>query len=330
MSLDAWQRHVASFRTPSTAKATRQLVDSVGVYLGLWVLLAFAVQISWWLAVPIALLAGGVLVRVFIIHHDCGHGSFLNSAAGNRFWGVISGVLTFTPFEQWRSCHAVHHGTTGNLDRRGTGDVWTLTVKEYEQMSWWGRCGYRLSRNLFVLLGVAPLFMFVVQHRFSKRDANKRERRSVLWTNVAVGLWAVLGCLVFGIIPYLILQGVVFAVAGAVGVWLFFTQHQFEGAYWERKEDWSYLDAALRGSAFLKLPRVLQWFTGNIGFHHIHHLDARIPNYRLQACHESHAGFDQIVPKLKTFNSLRGFGLKLWDEKEGHMVKFPRAKRRSA
>ena len=321
MKTDTWKPIIAAYQKPSAGRATWQVLNSVGVYVALWVAMALALTVSWWLAIPLAVLAGAMLVRVFIIFHDCGHGCFFSSRTANDSWGFVTGVLTFTPYAHWRWQHAIHHGTTGNLDRRGVGDVWTMTVREYRRAPWWKRVAYRVARNPIVLLGIAPLVMFLLEQRVPSSRAGARERRSVWWTNLCLLGMAIGMSAVFGFLPYLILQLTILAVAGGVGIWLFYSQHQFEGAYWARGDDWSYADAALRGSAFLELPRVLQWFTGNIGYHHIHHLSARIPNYNLQACHESHSLFERVTP-MTVFQSIRAFSLKLWDETSGKLVGF--------
>lgn len=318
---------VAAYKQPRAFRAIWQIVNSVGVYLALWCAMAWTVTVSWWLTIPLAVFAGMMLVRVFIIFHDCGHGSFFKSRKANNFWGVVTGVLTFTPYEDWRAAHAAHHAANGNLDKRGVGDVWTMTVKEYQESSAWRRLRYRIVRNPIVLLGVAPLLMFVFDHRFPSKRANAREKRSVWTTTAAIVVVGAALSLALGFLTYLALQLTVLAVAGAIGIWLFYSQHQFEGVYWQRGEAWSYEDAAMQGSAFLRLPKVLQWLTGNIGFHHIHHLDSRIPNYNLQACHESHPMFQQ-VSQLTIFRSLRAFGLKLWDEETGKLIRFRQLRER--
>jgi len=283
-------------------------------------------SVSWWLTVPLATLAGLFLVRIFIIFHDCGHGSYFKSARANDIVGFITGVLTFTPYYQWRWEHAIHHGTTGKLDKRGTGDIWTMTVQEYLESSRWKRFAYQLARNPFVLFVLAPLFMFVIVQRIPSSRANPRERQSVWWTNLAI-LCMVIGlCWIFGVLPYVAIQLTVTAVGGAIGVWLFYVQHQFEDAYWERGDNWEYAAAALQGSSFYKLPKVLQWFSGNIGFHHIHHLSARIPNYNLQKCHDADPLFQQVKP-LTFWRSLRASTLRLWDEKSRKLVGYAHARR---
>jgi omega-6 fatty acid desaturase (delta-12 desaturase) len=237
----------------------------------------------------------------------------------NDVLGFITGMLTFTPYYQWRGEHALHHSTAGDLDRRGTGDVWTLTVQEYLESSRWNRFLYRLARNPVVLFVIAPLFLFVVKHRFTSPKATRRERHSVYWTNLAVLALAAGLSWIFGIKAYLVIQLTAMMVAGSAGVWLFYVQHQFEGVYWERRGEWDYTAAALQGSSFYKLPKVLQWFSGNIGFHHIHHLSSRIPNYNLEKCHDANPLFQSVKP-VTLFPSLKSFTFRLWDEPRKKLV----------
>jgi omega-6 fatty acid desaturase (delta-12 desaturase) len=279
----------------------------------------FSLKVSWWLTLPLALLAAGFLVRVFIIFHDCGHGSFFPSRRANDILGVITGVLTFTPYFHWRWEHALHHSTSGDLDRRGTGDVWTLTVQEYLEASRWKRFAYRLARNPVILFGVAPFFMFFIKMRFPAAKADRRERHSVAWTNLGIVAMAAGMGWVFGLEAYLLLQMLIVLVAGSAGLWLFYVQHQFEGVYWERNEAWDYCTAALKGSSFYKLPKVLQWFSGNIGFHHIHHLSPRIPNYHLEKCHRAEPLFQTVKP-VTLFASLKSLTFRLWDERRQRLV----------
>jgi omega-6 fatty acid desaturase (delta-12 desaturase) len=278
-----------------------------------------SLSVSYWLIPPLVILAGLFVVRIFIIFHDCGHRSYLKSPMANDVIGFITGVLTLTPYYHWRWEHSIHHANAGDLDQRGTGDIWTMTVQEYLEAGRWKRFAYRLARNPFVLFGIAPLYMFVIHQRFPKKDASPREKRSVHWMNLALlGMAAGLSW-IFGIVPYILIQLSITFVAGAVGVWMFYVQHQFEDVYWERGEDWDFTAAALQGSSYYKLPRVLQWFSGNIGFHHIHHLSPRIPNYNLQACHRSDPLFDGVKP-LTLRPSLRSFTLRLWDESTSKLV----------
>lgn len=317
----AWKGLVAPYHTPTVGHSVWQLVNTVIPYVVLWCLMYFSLTVSYWLTLPLAILAAGFLVRVFIIFHDCGHGSFFKSRKANDVVGFISGVLTFTPYHHWRWEHALHHASAGDLDRRGTGDVWTLTVQEYLKASRWKRFAYRLARNPVVLFVLAPLVLFLVRQRLPSLKAGRRERYSVYWTNLAVGIIAVGLIWIFGLQAYLIIQLTVLMVAGSAGVWLFYVQHQFEGVYWERRENWDYTTAALKGSSFYRLPKVLQWFTGSIGFHHIHHLRPGIPNYNLEKCYKAVPLF-QIVKPVTLFSSLKSLTFRLWDEQSQQLVGF--------
>lgn len=314
-----WKEVVARYQKPSVGRAAWQLVNTLVPYALLWVAMYFSLSISWWLVVPLAILAGGFLVRTFIIFHDCGHGSFFKSSKANHIWGAITGVLTFTPYYHWRWEHAIHHSSSGDLDRRGTGDVWTLTVQEYLESSRWKRFAYRLTRNPVVLFVIAPLVLFVFWQRIPNPKAGLRERLSVYWTNLGLLIMMIGLSWFFGLKAYLIIQLIVVGVAGSTGVWLFYVQHQFEGVYWERNEKWDYATAALKGSSFYKLPRILQWFSGNIGFHHIHHLSPRIPNYHLEKCHKAEPLFQTVKP-VTFFGSFKSFTFRLWDEQRRKLV----------
>ena len=321
----AWKAIVAKYQEPSTWRALWQIINTLVPYALLWYLMYLCRPVSWWLVVPLAILAGAFLVRVFIIFHDCGHGSFFKSRAANDLVGFLSGILTFTPYYHWRWEHAIHHGCAGDLDRRGVGDVWTMTVREYLESSRWKKFSYRLARNPVVLFVIAPMFLFVVKQRFSSPKASPRERHSVYAMNLAILGMAVGLSWIFGIWTYLLIQLIILMVAGGAGVWLFYVQHQFEGVYWERGKDWSYVAAALQGSSFYKLPRILQWFSGNIGFHHIHHLSPRIPNYNLEKCHRADPLFQQVKPTT-LFSSLKSFTFRLWDEPQKQLVSFRRVR----
>jgi omega-6 fatty acid desaturase (delta-12 desaturase) len=292
----------------------------------LWYGMYLVLPISLWLVVPLAMLMGAFLVRVFIIFHDCGHGSFFKSTTANDLVGFLAGVLTFTPYYHWRWEHAIHHSAAGDLDRRGTGDVWTLTVQEYLESSRWKKFAYRLARNPFVLFVLAPLYLFLIRQRIPSSKSNPRERHSVYAMNAALLGTAVGLSWLFGVVPYLVIELVAMMVAGGAGVWLFYVQHQFEGVYWERGGDWSFVAAALQGSSFYKLPRILQWFSGNIGFHHIHHLSPRIPNYNLEKCHKADPLFQQVKP-IGFFSSFKSLTFRLWDEKGGQLVGFRHLKK---
>jgi omega-6 fatty acid desaturase (delta-12 desaturase) len=301
------------------------LATSVGAYLVLVAVMFLAADVSYLLVVVLAVPAAGFLIRTFIVFHDCAHGSFLRSRRANGLLGAVLGVVLFTPFAWWRHKHAVHHATTGDLDRRGTGDVQTLTVEEYRARSWWGRVGYRLFRNPLVMFGLGPFWVVLIGPRLVTRGMRPRLRRSVLATDLALAV--VIGglCWLFGWKDVLLVLGPPALLTGAVGIWLFYVQHQFEEAYWQQHEEWSFDEAALRGSSYLRLPRILQFFTGNIGLHHVHHLSARIPNYNLQAAHDA-CSFGQ-VPTLSLTDGLRAVRLKLWDPDQRRLVTFRDATR---
>jgi omega-6 fatty acid desaturase (delta-12 desaturase) len=315
----AWKRAVAEHRTPVLRRSVWQLVNSLVPYIALWGLMIWTLNISYWITLVLAVPAAGFLVRIFIIFHDCGHGSFFRSRRANRLIEFVTGVLTFTPYRQWRHKHALHHATSGDLDRRGTGEIWTLTVQEYLEASRWKRFAYRLVRNPFVLFGLAPFYVFLVRHRFPSRAVGKRERRGVYWTNGALLAIVVLMSLTIGLEAYVLIQLPVIIFAATAGIWLFYVQHQFEDVQWDRRADWGYAEAALRGSSFYKLPKVLQWFTGNIGFHHIHHLSPAIPNYNLERCHQETPMFQQIKP-VTLWRSLKALSFRFWDEKRRKLV----------
>jgi omega-6 fatty acid desaturase (delta-12 desaturase) len=289
----------------------------------------FSLAISAWLTFALALLAGVMLVRVFIIFHDCGHGSFFRSPIANDIVGFISGLWCFTPYYHWRWEHSLHHATSSDLDRRGTGDIWTMTVQEYLESPLWRRFAYRLARHPAILFFVAPTFLFLVRERFPSPKASARDRLSVWGMNVALFAMASGLSAIFGVKAYVLIQLTITMVGGAIGVWMFYVQHQFDGAYWERGAAWDYTAAALQGSSFYRLPRVFQWVTGNIGFHHIHHLSPRIPNYNLERCHRSHAIFRTVKP-LTVRASLRSIRFHLWDEQERRLVSFRQIRRHAA
>jgi omega-6 fatty acid desaturase (delta-12 desaturase) len=313
--------NVLRYQSPSLSKALWQLLNSLVPYVLLWIAMVYALQVSYWLVVPLAILAAGFLARLFIIFHDCGHASYFRSRRANQVTGTIAAFLNLTPYRHWRWQHALHHGTSGDLDRRGAGDIWTLTVHEYLASSRWKRVSYRLVRNPLVLFVVAPLYVFVVHYRLSARAAPARERRSVHRTNWALLAVAVLLSAFIGWRAVVLIQLTISAIAGALGLWLFYVQHQFEGEYWSRGRDWDYTAAALHGSSFYKLPSILQWFTGNIGFHHIHHLSPRIANYHLQRCHDADPYFRNIKP-VTLLASFRSLNLRLWDEQQHRFVGF--------
>jgi acyl-lipid omega-6 desaturase (Delta-12 desaturase) len=314
--------------TPRVSPALFDLATSVIAYLAVVAAMFLAIDVSYLLVLALAIPAAGFLIRTFIVFHDCAHGSFLPSKQANAMLGGVLGVVLFTPFAWWRHKHAVHHATSGDLDRRGTGDVHTLTVAEYRARPWWGRAGYRLFRNPLVMFGLGPLWVVLVGPRLVTPGMSPRIRRSVLGTDLA--LVFVIG----GLCWLTAWQEVVLVLAppllltGAAGIWLFYVQHQFEDAYWQESGAWSFDEAALNGSSYLRLPRILQFFTGNIGFHHVHHLSVRIPNYNLQAAHDE--GALGPVPTLTLLDGLRAVRLKLWDPEQRRLVTFREAGRKAA
>jgi omega-6 fatty acid desaturase (delta-12 desaturase) len=315
----SWKRLVAAYQGADTKRSLWQLANSVVPYLALYYVAYRLLAVSFWLALPVQVLAAGFMVRVFIIFHDCGHGSFFRSRLANDVVGYLTGILTFTPYDDWKNEHARHHATAGDLDRRGAGDVWTMTVEEYRRASRWQRLGYRLYRNPFVLLCVAPIFMFVIKQRLPRRGTGTRGIVSVLVTDLALAVIVGLLLMTIGVSKTLLLVLPVIAIAGAAGIFLFYVQHQFEAVYWERHDRRDFVAVAFQGSSLYALPRVLQWFSGNIGFHHIHHLSSRIPNYRLPKAYREQPLFQQ-APTLTLRSSLRSLRLRLYDEASRRLV----------
>ena len=316
-----WRAIVAKYETPSLPRSLRQIANSIVPYLAILVLMYLALDVSYWITLALSLPAAGFLTRDFIIFHDCGHGSFFKSKKANRILGFFAALLTFMPSYYWTHHHASHHANAGDLDNRGEGDVWTVTVQEYLAMPRGKQLFYRLYRNPFVLFGLAPLYLFFFHYRFWRRGDKGRARWSTMRTNAALVAIVIVASLTIGFKAYIMIQLPIMIVAGSAGVWLFYVQHQFENTYWARHEEWSYVRHALEGSSFYKLPRILQWFSGNIGFHHVHHLSPRIPNYNLQKCHESHSMF-QSVKHITLWTSLQSLGYRLWDEDHKRLVGF--------
>ncbi len=316
-----WRARLAPYARPHNGRAVVAVLTSVVPYLALSVGMYLVLQVSALLALALALPAAIFLVRTFIIFHDCSHGSFLASRRANAWLGRTLGVFLFVPFVRWRHDHAVHHASSGDLERRGVGDVHTLTVGEFRALSRRERRVYRLTRNPVVMLGLGPVVALVIGPRFVAQGARPRMRRSVIGTDIALAVLVVALCWLIGWRAYLLVGVLPALLAGAIGIWLFYVQHQFEDAYWESGETWNYADAALRGSSFLKLPAMLRFCTGNIGFHHVHHLNARIPSYNLPRAHEENEIFHD-VPTLSLGDGMRALSLKLWDEDRHQLVTF--------
>ena len=324
-----WRQVLTPYAQSHLGRSLLDIATSVIPYLVLSVVMYLALGVSYPLVLAIAVPTAGFLVRTFILFHDCSHGSFLASKRANAWLGVALGLLVYSPFLRWRHEHAIHHATSGDLDRRGGGDVRTLTVAEYLALPWRRRMGYRLFRNPLVMFGIGPIVALVVGPRLVSRSARPRMRRSVIGTNIALAVLVGMLCWVVGWRDYLLVQAPTVLLAGSAGIWLFYVQHWFEDTDWQSADGWSYADAALRGSSYLKLPRVLQFFSGNIGLHHIHHLSARIPNYNLQRAHDENPIFHQ-VPTLSLWDGLRAVRFKLWDADRRRLVTFAEARKRGA
>ncbi len=318
-----WYQAIARFEKPDLRKAAWQIVNTLVPYLLLWFVMVWALRAGapYWVILLLTLPAGLFMVRLFILFHDCAHQSFFSSKRANRVFGFISGVFTFTPYEKWRAAHWKHHGTVANLDRRGSGDFWTMTKSEYLESPGWKRLVYRLARHPFVVFVLGPIFIFLVSQRFPIAAQSRKERNSVYLADLGILAIVLAAWLTIGFRTYLIIQLPIIFIGGMLGLWLFYVQHNFEGVYWARHGEWDRMKAALEGSSFYRLPKVLQWFTGSIGFHHVHHVRPMIPNYHLEECCTSEPALREVKP-LTVRRSLRSLGLRLWDEHNKKLVSF--------
>ncbi|MBI0579054.1 fatty acid desaturase [Neobacillus cucumis] len=315
------KKQVAPFEKSTTKESVWQLINTVVPFILLWYLAYISLSVSYWLALVPIVLASGFLTRIFIIFHDCTHHSFFKNRSVNRIIGTSMGVLTLFPFDQWGHEHSVHHATSGNLDKRGTGDIWTLTVEEYLAAPLRLRLAYRFYRNPFVMFGLGPIYVFLLKNRFNRKGAKKKERLNTYLTNVLIV--AIMGLLIWAIgwQSFLLVEGSIFLLSGAVGIWLFYVQHTFEDSYFEEDKDWEYVKAAVEGSSYYKLPKIIQFLTGNIGYHHVHHLSPRVPNYKLEEAHNQTLPL-QNVPTITLATSLRSLKFRLWDEESKNFVSF--------
>jgi omega-6 fatty acid desaturase (delta-12 desaturase) len=319
----AWRVLLAPYKKASWGRALFQLLNTAVPFAALWYLMALSLNVSYWLTLALAIPEAFLFVRLFIIQHDCGHGAFFPSRWANNAVGGVLGVVTLFPYGYWRRTHAIHHATSGNLDDREFGDIRTLTVKEYQALSPMKRFGYRLYRSPLVLFGVGPLYQFVIKHRFPFDIplSWKREWRSVLLTNLAIAASFLGLAMTFGWATVALVHLPIVLFAGTAGVWLFYVQHQFKETYWDRADSWDFYRAGVHGSSFYDLHPIFHWLTGNIGYHHIHHLSSQIPNYRLAACFRENPAM-QRVTRMTFVQSLRCARLRLWDEDRRTMIGF--------
>ncbi len=318
-----WIEALNQYRKPDVRRGAFELVITIVPLVLLWVLAWWALKISFWLTLLVAVPAAGFLVRLFMIQHDCGHGAFFRRRATNDWVGRAIGIVTLTPYDVWRRSHAVHHATTGNLDLRGTGDIHTLTVAEYRALNWRSRLLYRLYRHPLILLGIGPGYIFLLQNRLPLgfMRAGWKYWLSAMATNAGIALFITALIMAVGVKPFVAVHLPIVLLASTIGVWLFYIQHQFEDAHWEREANWDLHDAALQGSSYYDLPAVLRWFTGNIGIHHVHHLCSRIPFYRLPEVLNDHPELCD-VKRISLLESFRYTGLQLWDERRKRLISF--------
>ncbi|MFD1039277.1 fatty acid desaturase [Virgibacillus byunsanensis] len=319
------KKSVAPFASSDTKASIKQLINTILPFFLLWFLAYQSLSVSIWLTIPLTVVASGFVIRIFIIFHDCTHQSFFQNKKANRIIGTITGIITLFPFEQWKREHAIHHATSSNLDKRGTGDVWVMTVDEYIAASFWGRLGYRLYRNPLVMFGLGPIYLYLISNRFNRKGAKRKERLNTHFINASiVGIYALL-IWAIGWQAFLIIQLPILFIAGSLGIWLFYVQHQFEDSYFEHESEWDFVKAAVDGSSYYKLPKIMQWMTGSIGFHHVHHLSPRVPNYKLEEAHESTPPLQQATT-ITLASSLKSIRFRLFDDTNKRFVGFKEVK----
>jgi acyl-lipid omega-6 desaturase (Delta-12 desaturase) len=326
-----WKRDLARYLEVDRGRSLRQIASVVLPYLGVWVLAAI-VEPSTWLAVGLGLVATVFLVRMYSLFHDLTHNSLFRSRSANARWGYLLGFLLFTPYRWWQRQHALHHANTGNLDNRGAGEIYTMTLAEYERASVLRRLGYRAYRNPLLMLLVGPSLVFLFERRFPQRGMSRRILFSVVVTNVALAGWVLGWSALVGWGTFVAIQGTTLIAGGAIAAWMLYIQHQYEDTYYMAAGDWNFELAALQGSSFLQLPGPLAWIVGNANYHHVHHLSAKIPNYNLRAAHEGQPMFAD-TPVVTFRSSIEALRLKLWDEGRGCLVGYPspsRLRRRSS
>ncbi|NRD78629.1 fatty acid desaturase [Bacillus sp. BRMEA1] len=315
------RKQVLPYEKSNFIASVWQLINTIVPYIILWILAYKSLSVSNYLTMGIDVVAAGFLVRTFIIFHDCCHYSFFKNRTANKILGTLTGILTLFPYSQWQHDHSVHHATSSNLDKRGTGDIWMLTVDEYLASSDFTKVKYRLYRNPFVMFILGPIYVFLIKNRFNRKGARLKERLNTYLTNLLIAVLGVTLCWAIGWEAFLLVEGPIFLLAGIAGVWLFYVQHTFEDSYFEEDKDWEYVRAAVEGSSYYKLPKILQWLTGNIGYHHVHHLSPRVPNYMLEQVHNNTTPL-QNVPTITLKTSLSSLKFHLWDEQNKKFIRF--------
>jgi len=319
------KKGVAPYEKPNMNSSVKQLLNTIPPFFLLWTAAYMSLSVSYWLTLAFSVLASGFMIRTFIIFHDCCHQSFFKSRKMNEIVGTLTGIMTLFPYHQWKHSHSIHHSTSGNLDKRGIGDMWLMTVEEFVAASFWKRLYYRIYRNPLVMFGLGPILIFLIDYRFNVKGAKRAERINTWITNAAIiVLYASLGW-ALGWQNFLLVQAPIFWLSGVLGIWLFYVQHQFEDSYFENEEDWSYVKAAVEGSSYYKLPKVLQWITGNIGFHHVHHLSPRVPNYNLEQAHNAVTPL-QHATTITLKDSFKAIRFRLWDENNKSFISFKQVK----
>lgn len=314
-------KSVKPFANANHRKSTMQLLNTISPLLVTWILAYLSMSVSIWLAAGLAVIASGFIVRTFIIFHDCTHGSFYQSKKKNNLLGTITGIITLFPYEKWKREHAIHHASSSNLDKRGVGDIWVMTVKEYEEASTWQKFTYRMYRNPIVMFGLGPLYLMLIANRTNRKDAKKKEKNNTYLINIVLIIMFAALIVMLGWQAFLIVHGISLYLAAALGIWLFYIQHTFEDSYFEEESEWNYVKAAVDGSSYYQLPKVLQWLSGNIGYHHVHHLAPRVPNYHLEEAHESTPPL-QYATTITMKTSLDSLRYRLYDPEQKAFITF--------
>jgi omega-6 fatty acid desaturase (delta-12 desaturase) len=317
----SWEKMVLKYAHSDIKSSIWQICNSFIPYILMWFVLYESLRLPYWTTVLLSLIAGGFLIRLFIIFHDCGHGSFFKSSRLNNTVGTIIGMLVFTPYSHWHHNHKIHHATSGDLDKRGIGDVWTLTVEEYLKLSKWDKFLYRIYRNPLIMFTFGSFYLVLIKNRLTTKQMSSKGKWNVYITNAGALLIAISISMLISFKSYLLIQLPIIILSHSIGLWLFYVQHQFGEVFWERGAKWDYKTAALEGSSFLKFTPVLQWFTGNIGFHHVHHLSSRIPNYKLAKCHYENELFKDVKP-ITLLKSIPALHMRLWDESNRELISF--------